>query len=81
MKAVGTYTDQGEFTGPWKWWRENGQVLQFGEFEDNKQIGPWKRFHGNGQLMDEGEYGPDGKKTGEWKTYNPDSTVRSTKTY
>jgi len=81
VKAIGTYTENGEFTGSWKWWRENGRVLQFGDFNDGKQVGPWKRYHANGQLMDEGSYGQDGNKVGEWKVYNPDSSLKSTKVF
>jgi len=78
LKALGVY-DDGKLTGHWVWWRQNGQRLQEGAFAENRQVGPWKRWFDNGQLWDEGTYNDDGKKVGEWTTYNRDGAVKSTR--
>src|SRR6266542_852127 len=70
----------GKMDGEWKWYRENGKLMQIGEFEDEKKTGLWKRYHPNGELYDEGEYIND-KKTDEWKTYNATGTLNKKKFY
>ncbi|MCU1526040.1 MAG: repeat variant [Microbacteriaceae bacterium] len=76
LKAIGSL-DRGEFTGAWTW-RENGRLLQQGEFRDGKQIGPWKRYHATGAIMDEGEW-VDGIRSGEWKYYDSNGELLRTK--
>ena len=56
-------------TGEWRWYHENGQLLQTGSFEDERKVGIWRRYHPNGALHDEGEYLAD-KRVGEWKTHD-----------
>ena len=43
-KAEGQFAD-GQFTGDWVWWRENGELLQKGAFVNGQQHGYWQRWH------------------------------------
>ena len=43
-------------------------------------MGAWKRYYENGQLWDEGEY-QNGKKIGEWTTYDKSGGVKQKKTF
>jgi len=40
-------------TGQWKWYRENGELMQTGSFENEKKVGIWKRYRPNRVLYDE----------------------------
>jgi antitoxin component YwqK of YwqJK toxin-antitoxin module len=35
LKAIGSY--HGKMTGEWKWYRENGELMQTGSFDDEKK--------------------------------------------
>ena len=80
LKAVGKYL-AGEFDGEWKWWRENGQLLQVGAFKGGKQVGLWKRYHSNCQLLDQGRYDANGKKVGEWTTFDSSGNAEQRKVF
>src|SRR6266568_3299344 len=41
---------------------------------------PWRRYYENGQLWDEGAY-QDGRKVGEWKTYDKSGALKQCKTF
>jgi antitoxin component YwqK of YwqJK toxin-antitoxin module len=47
--------------GEWKWYRENGNLMQIGAFENGKRIGLWERYHESGALYDSGEFKDDKK--------------------
>ena len=64
-------------TGEWKWYRENGKLMQTGSFADEKRAGIWKRYHPNGAPYDEGEYAND-KKVGEWRRYDAKGKLSKT---
>jgi hypothetical protein len=59
----------GKMTGAWKWYRENGKLMQAGSFVDERKSGVWKRYHPNGSLYDEGRF-VDNQKVGEWRVYD-----------
>jgi antitoxin component YwqK of YwqJK toxin-antitoxin module len=67
LKAVGKFSGQDDWE--WTWFRENGEVMQIGAFDDDKKIGTWRRYHPNGALYDEGRY-IDDRKVGEWSTFD-----------
>jgi antitoxin component YwqK of YwqJK toxin-antitoxin module len=58
-----------QVSGEWKWYRENGKLMQTGSFVEEKKSGVWKRYHPNGALHDEGKFA-DNKKVGEWRAYD-----------
>ncbi|HMO64973.1 MAG TPA: hypothetical protein PKE47_07080, partial [Verrucomicrobiota bacterium] len=59
--------------GEWKWYRENGELMQTGAFVDGRRTGVWRRYRPDGSLLDEGTY--DGEhKIGEWKTCDAHGT-------
>jgi len=64
-------------TGEWKWYRENGELMQTGSFDHEKKVGFWKRYHPHGAPYDEGEY-IDDRKIGEWRTYDLNGKVIKT---
>jgi antitoxin component YwqK of YwqJK toxin-antitoxin module len=41
------------------------------------QVGMWRRHYDNGQLIDEGNY-EEGKKAGEWNTYDKTGRLKRT---
>jgi antitoxin component YwqK of YwqJK toxin-antitoxin module len=43
-------------TGEWKWYRENGKLMQTGSFDNEIKTGLWKRYREDGDLMDETEF-------------------------
>jgi antitoxin component YwqK of YwqJK toxin-antitoxin module len=43
-------------TGEWKWYRENGKLMQTGSFDNEIKTGLWTRYRENGDLMDETEF-------------------------
>ena len=57
-----------------EWYREEGELMQTGSFDDEKRVGIWKRYPPNGALDDEGEY-IDDRKAGEWRTYDVNGEV------
>jgi antitoxin component YwqK of YwqJK toxin-antitoxin module len=59
----------GKMSGQWKWYRENGKLMQTGSFVGGKRSGVWKRYHPNGALYDEGEFA-ENQKIGEWRVYD-----------
>ena len=63
--------------GEWKWFRENGQLMQVGTLDKDKKTGIWKRYHPNGAYMIQ-EY-IDGEKSGEWLIYDADGKIAKTK--
>jgi antitoxin component YwqK of YwqJK toxin-antitoxin module len=72
--------ENGKLSGKRKWYRENGKLMQIGEFKDEKRVGLWKRYHPNKALYDEGEF-MDDKKTGEWKIYDANGALMKTKEF
>ena len=48
-------------TGDWKWYRENGKLMQTGSFDNEIKTGLWTRYQEDGNLMDETEF-VNGKK-------------------
>ncbi len=64
-------------TGQWKWYRENGELMQTGSFENEKKVGIWKRYRPNRVLYDEGEY-IDDKKVGQWRRYDANGKMSKT---
>jgi antitoxin component YwqK of YwqJK toxin-antitoxin module len=47
--------------GEWKWYWENGNLMQIGTFTNEKKNGIWTRFKEDGSLLDETKF-MDGKK-------------------
>lgn len=76
-KADCTY-DAHRLDGASTFWHPNGELLQRGAFDLNTQIGHWERWFDNGQLRDVGDYDSQGKRIGEWKTYDRDGTLKKT---
>ncbi len=60
-----------------EWYRENGEVMQTGSFDDERNTGVWKRYHPHGALYHEGEYVND-MKVGEWRTYHANGALAKT---
>ena len=60
-----------DYTGEWKEFDENGQLLSQGGWKNGKEEGEQKRWHGNGQLSYRGEW-KHGVKNGvsEWRCEN-----------
>jgi antitoxin component YwqK of YwqJK toxin-antitoxin module len=48
--------------------------------QSTPQNGPLKNYYKTGELLSEGHY-KDGKKTGEWKSYNEDGSLKKTHTF
>ena len=42
--------------GEWKWYRENGKLLQTGSLDKDVKTGVWTRYREDGNLMDRTEF-------------------------
>jgi antitoxin component YwqK of YwqJK toxin-antitoxin module len=77
LKAIGRF-EKGKMIGDWKWYRENGELMQTGSFDlDEQKCGRWTRYQENGKLYDEGEFLA-GKKVGEWHVYDKNGKLAKT---
>lgn len=65
----GIITEQGEKTGPWKEYFENGVLKAEGLYDHDVKTGPWTFFHRNGVVEQIGTYDSLGRTIGEWKWY------------
>jgi antitoxin component YwqK of YwqJK toxin-antitoxin module len=43
-------------TGEWKWYRENGKLMQTGSLDNEIKTGVWTRYKEDGSLMDKTEF-------------------------
>ena len=50
LKVTGIYDENGQKTGEWKSYHENGKLYSVGKFENGKATGKWKFFDENGNL-------------------------------
>ena len=55
-----------------------GALMQRGEIDHDVKHGRWERWDAQGRPLDAGDY-DQGRKSGEWTTYNPDGTVKVVK--
>jgi len=44
------YYANGQMEGEWRFCRETGQLMQIGNFKNNKKNGAWTRFDKNNQI-------------------------------
>ena len=65
-----------EYTGVFKKWHENGQLMIKGMYKDGKRCGKWYTWYRTGSLRSEGEY-KDGKKEGIWRAWVYTGELRS----
>ncbi len=65
----GIITEQGEKTGPWKEFYENGALKGEGAYEKDVKVGPWTFYHMNGEIEQAGVYDSLGRPEGEWNWY------------
>lgn len=61
----GFYDNSGLFTGEWRWYYENGNLLRTEEFLRGEEDGMLTEYDINSQIITEGEY-LEGEKEGEW---------------
>lgn len=62
------------------YWHLNGKVKSKRVSIDDGSS-TFQAWHDNGQLSDEGQYDAEGRKTGEWKSWNPDGSKLATVVY
>jgi len=65
----------GQPSGQYKAYHENGQLMQIGEFDNGTRIGEWKFYHNNGKLQTIGKF-ESGKQTGEWRYYHENGELK-----
>lgn len=63
------------------WYNDGNTLTALGEFSDETRKGPWKFFYLSHAPSAEGVYNEKGLKTGIWKYYNNDGTVKSVEDY
>ncbi|MNT41443.1 MORN repeat variant [compost metagenome] len=47
----------GKKNGPWRWYDENGALLENGEFKNGDKTGQWKFYDEKGNLTETRNYG------------------------
>ncbi|MEL6534286.1 MAG: hypothetical protein AAFQ98_02680 [Bacteroidota bacterium] len=62
-------TVDGQKTGHWKCFYDDGTVAQEGDYEADKKVGEWVFYHSNGNMALKGNYTED-KETGKWVVYD-----------
>ncbi len=70
----------GQRHGSFKKYYFDGQLLQKGEYFNDKQLGKWVGYHENGKLKWEGNY-INGKAEGEWKYYYKNGDLEEIRFY
>ena len=75
----GQFDEKGKATGEWKWYHNNGQLQQIGNFENSQRKGIWIFYSELGIIKEEGEFDKNGNKTGKWKYYNQNGKLIETK--
>ena len=70
------FFEDGEETGLWTFWHQNGQKSHEGEFKDGKEDGAWNFWHENGHLDSERVY-QNGKAEGPGSAWHRNGQKRS----
>lgn len=70
----------GNKTGAWEEYYENGQLEYAGSFENGRAVGDWTYYYANGQLEAVGLYF-EGDQTETWKYYYENGNLKSVDTY
>ena len=65
----GIITEQGEKTGPWKEYFDNGVLKGKGNYDKDVRVGPWTYYHRNGEIEQTGIYDSLGRNEGVWNWY------------
>ncbi len=81
IESAGNYTN-GQATGFWTFYYENGQIKREGNYTEGKQSGFFKVFYPSGNVMEEGNYS-ECVKNGFWNHYydNSSNQVQFSGTY
>ena len=57
----GAYDDEGEATGKWETWADDGTLTGWAHYKKGKLAGPFEFYHPNGKLAEKGTYSEDGR--------------------
>lgn len=79
-KKSSGYMACGKRMGAWKYYDENGVLLEEYELKDGKKEGDYKSFHPNGKVKAQGIYERD-KKKGLWKEFHDNGALFKEETY
>ena len=77
---INQYDPEGNKTGYWELYWDNGKLHSKGNYINGIEDGPWKTYHENGQLQRNGSY-INGKRDGPWKTYHENGNLEFKGTY
>jgi len=77
---VETEYREGDLSGPWRSWHENGQAEQVGEFTSGKETGKWTTWDWDGKKLEEGN-ALDGQRQGEWTYWDGEGDVPAGASY
>ncbi len=69
LKSIQTYAN-GLDHGNWIFYYQNQYIQTKGKFNLGVRVGEWRYFHDNGKLWKFNFYSNDGRKIGNWKTYD-----------
>lgn len=67
------FIKDGKYTGPCKYWTDDGQVSFVGEYFENQRHGKWTYYFGSGISAE--NYYDKGRKIGVWKDYDRNGKV------
>jgi antitoxin component YwqK of YwqJK toxin-antitoxin module len=65
---INQYDIDGNKTGMWESYWDNGDLESKGSYKNGKEEGYWETYHYNGQLESKGNY-MDGVRDGYWEIY------------
>lgn len=78
---ITSYTDEnGQKTGMWEYWYDNGNLWSQCEYENGIRSGMSKVYYPDGTLRYEGNYKED-KQTGKWNFYTEKGEIFDSKEY
>ena len=80
LKSSGQINKNGNRTGEWNIYYENGQLKLVGKHLDGKLVGEWKSYYDNGQLNSILKF-VDGKAVGESKYYHENGDLKGIGNY
>jgi antitoxin component YwqK of YwqJK toxin-antitoxin module len=73
-KIRGYVNGDGDKTGEWTRWHENGNIDRKGSYTAGYRTGEWTYWYANGNLESTGIV-DNGKRTGEWKVWLDNGTL------
>jgi hypothetical protein len=70
----------GRSDGSFRFWNENGQIMEQGAYKDGKRWGLWTWWYENGHKKEEGSWNKNGK-VGEWFEWYENATLQKSEIY